>query len=90
MKSAAPRTIEQKIESLFEELLEQQQAKVLKTARDRLPHLTGDDVLNPNDFPELMADPVFNYEEGLAAGLMAAQFAIRARVLRQLEQEQRS
>ena len=76
--------LSEKIETLFQELIDQQQAKVLKTARDRLPHLTGDDILNPHDFPELMADPIFNYEEGLAAGLLAAQMAIRARVLRYL------
>ncbi len=77
--------IEVRIESLFEELISQQQNKVLQTARNHLPHLTADDILNPHDYPQLMADPIFNYEEGLAAGLMAAQMAIRARVLRGLQ-----
>lgn len=76
-----------KIEQLFEELLTQQNQKVLNQARIHVPHLTGDDVLNPHDYPQLMADPIFNYEEGLAAGLMAAQVAVRARVLRPLQQE---
>ncbi len=75
--------IEDQIERLFEELITHQQNKTLKTARDRLPQLTGDDILNPHDFPELMADPIFNYEEGLTASLMAAQFAVR-RCLRAL------
>ncbi len=75
----------QKIETLFDELITQQQAKVLATARSRLPHLTGDDILNPHDFPELMMDPIFNYEEGIAAGLITAQIAVRARILRELE-----
>ena len=74
------------IEALFEELVLQQQTKVLRLARERIPHLTGDDLANPNDFPELMADPVFNYEDGITAGLMAAQIAIRARVHRALEE----
>lgn len=73
---------EARFEELFEELIQQQRGKVLKTARTHLPHLTEDDVLNPHDFPELMADPIFNYEEGLAAGLLTAQIAIRARLLR--------
>ena len=77
--------IESQIEALFVELIEQQQAKVLKTARERIPHITTDDILNPNDHPSLMVDPVFNYEEGLASGLMAAQIAVRARVLRSLK-----
>ena len=76
--------IRDKIESLFEELVDQQQAKVLATARNLKPGLTAEDVLNPHDYPELMANPIFNYEEGLAAGLMAAQFAVRARILREL------
>jgi hypothetical protein len=81
------KSIELQLETLFEEMITHQQNKVLQTARARLPHLTGDDVLNPHDFPELMMDPIFNYEEGLAAGLMAAQFAVRARVLRPAEEE---
>jgi hypothetical protein len=75
------------VESLFEELIAQQHAKMLQYARNHIPHLTFEDILNPHDYPKLMADPVFNYEEGLAAGLMAAQFAMRARVLRPLQGE---
>lgn len=66
------------IELLLDELITQQQAKVLHIARMHLPHLTADDILNPHDYPQLLADPIFNYEEGLAAGLLAAQAAIRA------------
>lgn len=74
-------------ENLFAELTTQQQNKVLRLARERLPHLTADDILNPHDFPELRSDPIFNYEEGLASGLMAAQIAVRARLLRPLQHE---
>lgn len=76
--------LETKIENLFEELVAHQQKKVLEIARLRIPHLTADDILNPHDFPELQADPIFNYEEGIAAGLMTAQMAIRAKILRSL------
>lgn len=76
------RSIEEQFEKLFAELIDHQQKKVLAVARSRIPHLTGDDILNPHDFPELMADPIFNYEEGIAAGLMSAQIAVRARILR--------
>lgn len=74
--------IEKRVEELFDELVEFQRKKVLRTAREILPYLTEDDVLNPHDFPELMKNPIFNYEEGLASGLLAAQVAIRARVFR--------
>lgn len=81
MKSSEHETnLETQLNLLFEELITQQNQKVLQTARSLLPHLTADDILNPHDFPELMQNPIFNYEEGLAAGLMAAHFAVRARV----------
>ncbi len=70
------------LEALFEEMIQQQNDKVLRHAKLHIPHLTFDDILNPHDYPALMADPVFNYEEGIAAGLMAAQVAVRARILR--------
>ena len=69
--------LEQALEDLFEEMIRHQQAKVLAIARTRLSYLTGDDILNPHDYPELMVDPIFNYEEGIASGLMAAQVAVR-------------
>ena len=46
----------ERLEALFEELITQQQDKVLRLARTRIPHLTADDILNPHDFPELMMD----------------------------------
>ncbi|MBI2712196.1 MAG: hypothetical protein HYX41_04945 [Bdellovibrio sp.] len=71
-----------RLNDLFEELLVHQNKKVLNTARDILPHLTAEDILNPHDFPELLQNPIFNYEEGIAAGLLAAQIAVRARILK--------
>ncbi len=70
------------VDQLLEEMIQQQQAKTLRLARERIPGMTGDDILNPHDFPELLADPVFNYEDGITAGLMAAQMAIRAQNLK--------
>ena len=60
---------------MLEEMIEQQRAKLLKLGREIIPHLTSDDVLQPNDFPELENHPVFRYEEGILAGLLAAQIA---------------
>ena len=53
-------------------------ARVLAIARSLVPHLTEDDVLSPDDFPELSADPRFAWEDGLLAGLLSAQMALRA------------
>ena len=56
----------------------QQQAKLLALARRINPRLTADDVLSPADFPELTRDPLFNYEDGILAGLLSAQALLRA------------
>jgi hypothetical protein len=45
-----------------------------------MPHLTEDDVLQPNDFPELEHHPHFRYEEGLLHGFQAAKAALLAEV----------
>lgn len=63
------------IEELFDELIQYQQQKLLKLATRIVPHVTSDDLLQPNDFPELEQHPVFRYEEGVWAGLLEAKMA---------------
>lgn len=59
-------------------MIEQQRAKVLKLAREAVRNIGPEDVLNPFDFPELKAHPTFEYEDGILAGLISAQIALRA------------
>jgi hypothetical protein len=66
-----------KEESLLEALILQQQQTLLKSANRILPHVTADDLLQPNDFPELEYHPHFRYEEGFLHGLQAALIALR-------------
>jgi len=61
-------------------MIEQQRQKVLALARDRIPDLTWDDVLNSDGYPVLQADTNFNYQDGILAGLISAQIALRARL----------
>ncbi|MCB1149156.1 MAG: hypothetical protein KDK48_03245 [Chlamydiia bacterium] len=63
-------------EELYE-AIEGQQAKTLALARRIVPHATADDILQPNDFPELENNPEFRYEEGVMHGLMAAEALFR-------------
>jgi hypothetical protein len=65
-------------EALFEELISQQEERVYKLAEKIIPNITRDDVLQPNDFPELENHPYFRYEEGVLEGLRSAQMALRA------------
>lgn len=67
-----------KIPSLMQELIEQQRAKLLSCARRIVPHVTSDDILQPNDFPELESHPHFRYEEGILDGLQVAEAALLA------------
>ena len=68
------------VEGLVGELEEQQRRKVLDLARRLRPGLTLEDVANPHDFPEL-ADPDWQYEDGLLAGVQTVGVlaAVRAR-----------
>ena len=70
------------LERLLEQMIDQQRHKLLRLARTAVPHLGPDDVLSPHDFPELRACPGFDYEDGLLAGLLSAQAALRAEAAR--------
>ena len=65
-------------EKLFDELVEQQRGKLFHIANEIHPHLTEEDLLQPNDFSALEQHPYFRYEEGLLAGLLAARAAFFA------------
>ena len=67
-------------ERLFDQMISQQRAKVLRLARDVVPNIGPDDVMNPHDFPALKAHPTFDYEDGHLGGLVAAQVALRAEI----------
>ncbi len=52
----------------MQEMVEQQRARLLACARRVVPCATSDDILQPNDFPELELHPHFRYEEGFWMG----------------------
>lgn len=66
------------LEPLFEELVALQRKKVKACAHKIKPRLTDDDLLQPNDFPELENHPLFRYEEGVLEGLLTARMAYLA------------
>ncbi|MBA3237061.1 MAG: hypothetical protein H0T62_01770 [Parachlamydiaceae bacterium] len=75
------RNLEESMDLLLEEMIQSQQKTLLQCARRIVPYATSDDILQPNDFPALENHPYFRYEEGLLAGLLSAQMAIRAKGL---------
>ena len=67
------------ITKLLEEMVELQQIKVLKVARDIIPDATPEDIRNPQDFTQLSTDSLFNYEDGILTGYLSIQTALRNR-----------
>lgn len=66
------------MEKLFNELIALQKQKLLICARELIPYITEDDLLQPNDFPLLENHPYFRYEEGVLEGLLTARMAYLA------------
>lgn len=63
---------------LLDEMIAQQEKKLLDIASSIIPNITTDDILQPNDYPELENHPFFRYEEGVLQGLNAAKMALLA------------
>ncbi|SCA62410.1 Uncharacterized protein SCG7086_AA_00240 [Chlamydiales bacterium SCGC AG-110-P3] len=64
--------------SVLDELVEYQRQRLLREGRKVVPTLTPEDMLQPNDYPELENNPEFRYEEGVFAGMLSAQMAVQA------------
>lgn len=67
-------------DQIVQELIDGQRTRLLVQARKIVPFATSDDILQPNDFPLLEHNPDFRYEEGILAGLLSAQIALRAHI----------
>lgn len=57
------------VSQLVEELVQFHHQKMVQGAQRILPHVTPEDLLQPNDFEELEYHPQFRYEEGVLAGI---------------------
>ena len=65
------------LSNAIEEMIAVQRQKLMRYGREIVPHLTEDDLLQPNDYPELESHPLFRYEEGFLAALLAVQMALQ-------------
>jgi hypothetical protein len=68
------------IDRLMLELVELQHKKVLELANKIHPGLSSEDIRNPHDFPDLIADSGWNFEDGILSGLKSAHMALRAKI----------
>jgi hypothetical protein len=53
--------LDARTEKLWDELIQQQERKLLRLAQELRPNVTWDDLLQPQDLPEVANDPTFNY-----------------------------
>lgn len=67
-----------KMIALLCELEEGQKKQLFEIGRRIVPNLTHDDLLQPNDYPELENHPHFRYEEGILAGIQSVKAAMLA------------
>ncbi|MBG55603.1 MAG: hypothetical protein CL935_00545 [Deltaproteobacteria bacterium] len=67
-------------EKLIQKMIDHQQSRVLKVAREIVPNATPEDIRNPQDFPQLLADSIFNYEDGILTGYLSLQTALRNQI----------
>jgi hypothetical protein len=68
------------IDTVLERLITQQRDKIKEVALDILPDLTPEQMQDPHDYPEVVEDAMFNFEDGTLAGLMSARLALRTNV----------
>lgn len=69
------------MEALLERIIGQQRDKVMAVALDILPHLQPEEIQDPQDYPEVAADPMFNHEDGLLSGLLSARAVLRSNII---------
>lgn len=64
------------IKKILDKMIQHQETKVLKIGREIVPDLTSEDIRNPQDFPELNKDVIFNYEDGILTGYHSVKIAL--------------
>lgn len=64
-------------EKTLEQMIQLQKKKVMQVAEDLVPNITPEDLRNPQDFPTLYQDALFNYEDGILTGYLSVQVALR-------------
>jgi ADP-ribose pyrophosphatase YjhB (NUDIX family) len=68
------------LDRVLDKRIESQRRKVVEVAHRLKPHLTWDDLVNPDDHPELRHSEGFNYEDGTLSGLITSQVLLRNRL----------
>ena len=70
---------------LIDEMIAEQRQRVLDLARHIRPGLTDQDLSILRSLPDVAGDPAWQFADGQLAGLIAAKFTLRARLLDDLQ-----
>jgi hypothetical protein len=68
----------QEVQKELESLVQYHKKKLFEFGRRIVPYITPEDILQPNDYPELESHPEFRYQEGVLAGINEAIIVLRA------------
>ena len=68
----------EEVERILDEMIAAQRERVAALARRIEPSLGPDDLLQPHDYPALVASPDFQFEDGVLAGYLGLRAAFRA------------
>ena len=69
---------EEEMDQLFSDLIKGQRKKMLAFANEVVGGLTEDDLLQPQDYPDLENHPYFRYEEGVLEGILTVHMALKS------------
>lgn len=61
---------------LMDGMIERQRRKLLDIARETIPGATEEDIRNPQDFPALIGNARFHFEDGILAGYLGMRMAL--------------
>jgi len=70
--------VAEEVERVLDEMIAAQRERVAALARRIEPSLGPDDLLQPHDYPALLASPDFQFEDGVLAGYLGLRAAFRA------------
>lgn len=73
------------IAALLDGMIEHQRRRAFQAARRTAPGVTPEDILQPHDYPPLMNDAEFHFEDGQTSGLLSAKVAVISKLRELLE-----
>lgn len=65
------------LEVKLQELIDYHRSKMIHMSQQKIPDLTSEDLLNPDDYSEIVTDPDIMHQDGIVAGVLSAKILVR-------------